>query len=219
MITYLRNVIIIFSLLISESTFAQSNDITDSTTSGQFEKVYVEQMPEPNFSVPIFLENNLRYPDDAKSNCIQGRILIRFIVNEDGKIDSVRSVFSVHPSIDEEAKRVVRAMPAWKPGRKDGKFIKVFYTLPITFRLDNDCPTEQWYYKQAEKLYEKDDLETARNYFLTAFKMNYENFMAGYNYAAVSVTLGKKDDACKMIRFLQDMKYEPANRFGDDYCK
>ena len=75
--------------------------------------------------------------DDA-----QGRVLVGFIVNRDGSVDDVKVVKSVHPALDEEAVRVVKAMPKWKPGKKGNKTVRVRYTLPMTFRMQEAPKTE-----------------------------------------------------------------------------
>lgn len=97
---------------------------------------YVEQMPEPSVNVNEFLSKNLRYPELAKENNIQGRVTVRFVVDENGSVSDVNVVRGIGGGCDEEAKRVVMKMPKWKPGKQNGKPVKVYYTLPITFRLE-----------------------------------------------------------------------------------
>lgn len=83
-----------------------------------------------------WLSQNMQYPKEAVEADAQGRVLVGFIVNRDGSIDDVKVVKSVHPALDAEAVRVVKSMPKWKPGKKDGKTVRVSYTLPMTFKLD-----------------------------------------------------------------------------------
>jgi len=97
---------------------------------------YVEQMPEPSVNVNEFLQKNLRYPELAKENDIQGRVSVRFVVDEQGDISDVSVIKGIGGGCDEEAKRVVMKMPRWKAGRQNGKAVKVYYTLPISFRLE-----------------------------------------------------------------------------------
>ena len=66
---------------------------------------------------------------------IQGRVLVGFVINKDGSVDEVKVVRSAHATLDAEAVRVVKAMPKWKPGKKDGKTVRVRYTLPLTFKM------------------------------------------------------------------------------------
>jgi len=97
---------------------------------------YVEQMPEPTVNPNEFLSKNLRYPEMAKENNIQGRVTVKFVVNEDGEVSDVQVVKGIGGGCDEEAKRVVQKMPKWKPGKQNGRPVKVYFTLPITFRLE-----------------------------------------------------------------------------------
>jgi protein TonB len=98
---------------------------------------FVEQMPEFNGDINAYLSSKLRYPDDAREAGTEGKSYIQFVVNEDGSVSGVE-VFrsSGSTSLDNEAKRVVAAMPHWKPGKQQGKAVKVYYTVPITFKLD-----------------------------------------------------------------------------------
>lgn len=98
---------------------------------------YVEQMPEFPGDVNSYLGNNLRYPESARESGEEGRTIIQFVVSENGEISDVTVVKSSgHSSLDAEAKRVVGKMPKWKPGKQNGKAVKVYFTLPVTFRLD-----------------------------------------------------------------------------------
>ena len=83
-----------------------------------------------------YLSENISYPKDAKEQQISGRVLITFVIEKDGSVTEVTTVKSVFPSLDEEAVRVVKGMPNWKPGMQKGKVVRVKYTLPISFSLD-----------------------------------------------------------------------------------
>lgn len=96
----------------------------------------VEQMPEFNGNIGDYLSSTLRYPDQAREAGIDGRVLVHFIVNEDGNISEAKVVRSIGGGCDEEALRVVNSMPRWKPGKQNGRAVKVYFTLPISFRLE-----------------------------------------------------------------------------------
>ncbi len=83
-----------------------------------------------------YLSENISYPKDAKEQKISGRVIITFVIEKDGSVTEVTTVKSVFPSLDEEAVRVVKGMPNWKPGMQKGKAVRVKYTLPISFSLD-----------------------------------------------------------------------------------
>ena len=85
-----------------------------------------------------FLRDNVRYPDLAHKQGVQGRVIVQFVVNSDGSISDAKVIKSVHEYLDKEALRVVNAMPYWKPGVKEGKKVRVQFTLPIIFRLQKD---------------------------------------------------------------------------------
>ena len=100
--------------------------------------VVVEKMPEfpgGNEAMSRWLSKNIKYPLIAQENNIQGRVVCQFVVNSDGKIVDVQVVRGVEASLDAEAVRVIKSMPAWTPGRQGGKNVRVKYTLPIRFKL------------------------------------------------------------------------------------
>ena len=103
-------------------------------------KVYdvVEQMPMfPGGTQALmqFLKDNVQYPPECEEICIQGRVILTFVVERDGSITQAKVVKSLDPRLDAEALRVVKAMPKWIPGRQAGVTVAVKYTIPVTFRL------------------------------------------------------------------------------------
>lgn len=78
----------------------------------------------------------LRYPQEAVRNGIQGRVMVEFIINKDGKVSDAKVVKSVAPELDEEALRVVMASPKWKPGKVKGEKVRVSMSIPVEFRLE-----------------------------------------------------------------------------------
>ncbi|MFZ6037207.1 MAG: energy transducer TonB [Bacteroidota bacterium] len=100
--------------------------------------VVVENQPEfPGGQAAMmkFLSENIKYPVIAQENGIQGRVICNFVVERDGSITDVQVVRGVDPSLDREAVRVIQSMPKWKPGMQRGKPVRVRFTLPIVFRL------------------------------------------------------------------------------------
>ena len=98
----------------------------------------VEQMPSfPGGSQKLkeFIEENLRYPKELEETCVQGRVIVRFIVERNGKLSNVKVVKSVHPVLDKEALRIVKLLPRWIPGRQNGITVRVKCYIPIIFRL------------------------------------------------------------------------------------
>lgn len=98
----------------------------------------VEQMPTyPGGEKAMidFLITNLKYPQSAKDKGIEGVVYVQFVVLESGNVDQVQILKGTNPQLDEEALRVVNAMPKWNPGTEKGKAVKVKYNLPIKFAL------------------------------------------------------------------------------------
>ena len=99
----------------------------------------VEEMPQyPGGPQALFkfLSENVKYPAEAEKAGIQGRVILTFVVEKDGSISKPTVVKSVDPLLDAEAVRVISAMPNWKPGKQNGKVVRVKYTVPLSFNLD-----------------------------------------------------------------------------------
>ena len=82
-----------------------------------------------------WLANHIEYPQSALDNNIQGKVVLRFVVEKDGSIGDVIVVRKVDPALDKEAVRVVKSMPKWKPGKQRGKAVRSYFTLPVAFTL------------------------------------------------------------------------------------
>ena len=99
----------------------------------------VEQMPSfpgGQRGLMAFLSSHVVYPTIAQENGVQGRVVVGFVVEKNGSISKINIEHSVDPSLDKEAMRVVRAMPRWTPGKHNGEYVRVKYTVPIVFRLE-----------------------------------------------------------------------------------
>ncbi len=100
--------------------------------------VVVEEMPMfPGGDAELlkYIGANTVYPDIAKENNIQGRVIVRFCVTAKGGVSQVSILKGVDPELDKEAIRVVNTLPAFKPGKQGGKPVPVWYMVPITFTL------------------------------------------------------------------------------------
>lgn len=99
----------------------------------------VEQVPEfPGGQAALmkYLSSNIRYPAAAREDNISGRAILQFVVDKDGSITNIVIQRDVTGSgFGKEAVRVVEGMPKWKPGKQNGQAVKVYYTLPVTFKL------------------------------------------------------------------------------------
>ena len=98
----------------------------------------VEQMPSfPGGDAKMYeyLGKNIKYPQIARETGIQGRVFVNFVVEPDGSVSNVKVLRGIGGGCDEEAMRVVKAMPKWSPGKQRGKTVRVSYTLPVVFKL------------------------------------------------------------------------------------
>jgi TonB family protein len=149
---YLTILPIFFILIAANSSYAGEKDqslqepppVKKEVTEEIF--VVVEQQPEYPGGLEAmmkFLSESIVYPDEAKAKGIQGRVICNFVVMKDGSIDDVNVVRGVDPLLDAEAVRVLKSMPAWKPGKQRGQAVNVRYTLPLEFRLDNKPLSEE----------------------------------------------------------------------------
>lgn len=96
---------------------------------------WVSQMPEFNGELSAYLAAHLKYPEVARSQGIQGQVIIQFVVNEDGSVSDAKVVRGIGGGCDEEALRMTKSMPKWKPGKQNGTAVKVFFILPVRFEL------------------------------------------------------------------------------------
>ena len=117
-----------------EEAKTTKTDITESVFTA------VDQMPQfPGGDAALmkFLSNNINYPRVAMENGVQGRVIVQFIVTKNGSIGEVKIVRSVDRDLDNEAIRLCKSLPNFIPGKMNGKPVNVWYTLPITFKLNN----------------------------------------------------------------------------------
>lgn len=97
-----------------------------------------EQMPEfPGGMKEMlkFLQENVKYPENAMKNNVQGRVIVQFVIEKDGTPTEFKVLRSVDPDLDAEALRVMKAMPKWKPGMQKGQVVRVKFTVPVSFKL------------------------------------------------------------------------------------
>ena len=122
----------------SSSASASSAPVKASVSDEVF--VVVEKQPEfpgGQEAMMKYLSDNIKYPMVAQENGIQGRVIVNFVVEKDGGLSDVQVVRGQDAALDKEAVRVIEAMPKWKPGVQRGERVRVRYTLPVVFRLQN----------------------------------------------------------------------------------
>ena len=104
---------------------SESFDITDRNP----------EFPGGDNELLNYISNNLKYPESAKENGISGRVSLLLTINEKGEIADVKIIRGICPELDEEAVRLVKAMPKWEPGYENGKAKTSYLMLPINFKL------------------------------------------------------------------------------------
>ncbi len=93
------------------------------------------QFPGGDTGLYKYLGEHIIYPVEAQEEGISGRVVVQFVVTKEGKVGDVKVLRGKHPALDKEAVRVVKSLPAFKPGLVSGHPVNCWYTLPITFRL------------------------------------------------------------------------------------
>ncbi len=136
----------------AQNTFSQQKEkveiasLTENPTTSEDQLtpfVMVEQMPQfpgGESAMMQYIGTNLKYPESAAKENIEGRVVLRFVVTKTGDITDVSVLRGLDSRCDEEAMRVVRAMPKWTPGKQGGKDVDVYYTLPILYKLQKETP-------------------------------------------------------------------------------
>jgi len=150
--------VIVDSVKVEEkSSFATVDEVSETTTDEAVvevveevkeevevkeEEVFfvVEEMPgfnggDVNTEFRKYVFANMKYPEVAAENGIQGKVYVQFVIEPDGRLSNVRVIRSVDPVLDKEAIRVIESSPKWNPGKQRGKPVRVSYTFPITFVL------------------------------------------------------------------------------------
>lgn len=94
-------------------------------------------MPSFPYDLGEYLSKNMNYPDSARKYNIEGRVVASFIVLKDGSLDSIKIVKGIGGGCDEEVIRIIESMPKWKPGKHNGKIVKVRVNMPIIFKLED----------------------------------------------------------------------------------
>ncbi len=120
-------------LIVNTNAMAQNKKAANDKV---LEKAEVmPEFPGGEQAMMKFVSENVQYPEKAKEKEISGRVLVGFIVEKDGSVNEVKIVRGIGGGCDEEAVRVVKAMPKWKPGKQDGKTVRVSYTMPFFFKM------------------------------------------------------------------------------------
>jgi TonB family protein len=111
---------------------------TSATVDEEKPLLVVEQNPEfkGGYDAMLkFLSSHIKYPETAKTNKVQGTVFVQYVISKTGAISNARILRGIGSGCDEEAVRVVKAMPDWIPGKQDGKDVPVMFQIPVKFQL------------------------------------------------------------------------------------
>lgn len=147
LVTVLFAGIAMVSIPVVASSLSEAAPIPQSTL-GNGKIVYdqVDKAPEfpgGNAALMRWLGANIRYPFSAQMDGIQGKVVVRFVVNEDGSVSNIQIVEKVEGSLDREAWRLIKSMPKWQPGEIGGCKVATYVNLPIIFKLTEPDPEPQ----------------------------------------------------------------------------
>jgi len=136
-----------FSLVLSAQNTAEDNTAFPPVPMDEAAQeetfVIVEQMPEfPGGQAALmkYLSSNIKYPDECRKMGIEGKVYVKFVVDKTGSITDTKLLRGVPDGklLENEAIRVIKTMPKWKPGNQSGKPVSVYFTLPISFKLNSE---------------------------------------------------------------------------------
>ena len=119
----------------------EESETVDQVPAQDSDEVFIVVDEQPVFPGGVqellkFMQQNISYPQKAREDTIQGRVLVSFVIDKEGNVIEPEIVKPVHPLLDQEAINLVNKMPQWTPGKQNGVPVKVQYTIPINFRLN-----------------------------------------------------------------------------------
>ena len=133
-------VMLVLAVLCSTSAMAQTVVVDE-----EIFLVVAENAPEfpgGSDSLCAYIARNIKYPETAKKEKIEGRVFVTFVIEKDGQVSSAKILRDIGGGCGEEAIRVVKSMPKWKPGTQRGNPVRVQFNLPVSFELERDVVVE-----------------------------------------------------------------------------
>lgn len=134
----MKTLLISLAILLSAALPALAQTTDNVPAESAYANVDVDQMPEfpgGEKAMMQWVAQNITYPAQAVEEGATGVVAVQMVIDENGNVTNVSVKKGVHPALDREAVRVIKKMPRWKPGLKDGTPVKVQYIVPVTFRL------------------------------------------------------------------------------------
>ncbi|RYD52990.1 MAG: energy transducer TonB [Sphingobacteriales bacterium] len=122
-------------LLLTAGTTLAQKSATGAPSKQEKVLLTADVMPEFQGNLQSFLAKTVTYPADARKRQAEGRVVIKFVIAEDGRVTDAIVERGVDPVLDAEALRAIQSMPRWKPATNGGKPVKVYYRVPVSFKL------------------------------------------------------------------------------------
>lgn len=135
---FLLSFTLLFALSLSSFSHANNDGNSQNDNSQIYNLAMVEIMPEfPGGSAEMYkwMAEHIIYPAQALEEEIQGKVIVDFVISDNGDVENVRVLRGKHQALDKEAVRVIKSMPKWRPGQINGKNVKTSYLVPVTFKL------------------------------------------------------------------------------------
>ena len=123
------------SLVVVDSTILLYSNL--KTSDKEIHAILEERPKYPSGmdEVVKYIQTHIQYPPTAVYKKIEGKVWIESVIDRDGKVVQPKVAYSVHPLLDQEALRIIKMMPDWRPGKLNGETVKVKYVFPVTFRI------------------------------------------------------------------------------------
>lgn len=141
----MKTAVIIFLLSLLVSCSVDNSISEESQISKSINKLNTGHVFEPVEQLPCFpggqqalltyIDQNIRYPKELEESCVQGRVVVKFLIGSDGSISQACVIKSLEPELDKDAIRVVMSMPKWTPGKNKGVPVDCWYYLPVKYML------------------------------------------------------------------------------------
>lgn len=177
------------------------------------EQIYtvVEEMPMfkgGDRGLLEYIYKNMKYPPRARELNVQGKVIIGFVINENGEVKDASVLRGVSKDLDSAALAMVKTMPNWKPGRQGGRSVSVGYSIPVSFRLDNSEPKTIYNSREEfEKSYTDSTLQKARaqevmQYVFSSDKLgwiNCDRFIASPQITDFALKLGRNVEDVRIV--------------------
>lgn len=135
-LTTILSLIMLASILLVQCAKPNAPKTVTSEVNKDSVYTYVDNMPKANYDVNQFIIANLKYPDAARVKSIEGEVIARFVVDENGKITDITILNSPDSTLSNAALDVIKKLPDWAPGELHKQKVKVFYVMPISFKLN-----------------------------------------------------------------------------------